>query len=219
MFSGFMWRARRGEPIWFMALMRVQQLEAFHEPPLRPPPRSRPRFLLLVSRTRTSTRTIGFMAPIRVQILEVLPLHEPAPSPTNSIFHLHLRVGLERRPEFHGAFLAEEPDGHFAFAPFPIHFAQPRRESFGAHGQVEPLLRDAGADDERRFAAGLVEISEHVELKQQHLGGGPIMRRDVRRRHPAARLFPAMKGVLLAAAFPPGEQAGRRLVVPKPPQT
>ena len=44
------------------------------------------------------------------------------------------------------------------------------------------------------------------------------MRRDVRRRHPAARLFPAMKGVLLAAAFPPGEQAGRRLVVPEPAQ-
>jgi len=107
-----------------------------------------------------------FMAPIRV----------PA---ANSMLHLHLRIGLERRPEFHGAFLAAEPDGHFAFAPFPIHFAQPRRESFDVHGHVEPLLRDACADDERRFAAGLVEISEYVELKQQHLSGGPIMRRNV----------------------------------------
>src|SRR5207302_7324799 len=38
-----------------------------HEPPLRPPRRSRarPRFVLLVSRTRRSTRTIEFMVPTR----------------------------------------------------------------------------------------------------------------------------------------------------------
>src|SRR5437867_9102918 len=44
------------------------------------------------------------------------------------------------------------------------------------------------------------------------------MRGYVRRRGPTARLFPAMKCVLLPFAFPPGEQPGRGLVVPEPPQ-
>src|SRR5437899_373149 len=51
-----------------------------HEPPLRPRRRSRtrPRSADLVSRTRTTTRTIEFMAPIHVRILEVFAFHEPA---------------------------------------------------------------------------------------------------------------------------------------------
>src|SRR2546430_11113110 len=50
-------------------LVQILEVPPLHEPPLRPPPRSRPRprFLLLVSRTRTRTRTIGFMAPMRAK--------------------------------------------------------------------------------------------------------------------------------------------------------
>src|SRR2546422_7823591 len=44
------------------------------------------------------------------------------------------------------------------------------------------------------------------------------MRRDMRWRYPSAGLFPAMKGVFFAVAFPPGVEAGRCLVAPEPAQ-
>src|SRR5438874_3492250 len=57
-------RAGRGVPIWFMVPMHAEKRKgASHELPLRPP--RRPRFVLLVSRTRT--RTTGFLVPMRVQ--------------------------------------------------------------------------------------------------------------------------------------------------------
>src|SRR5439155_13532180 len=136
----------------------------------------------------------------------------------NSILQLRLGIGGERGAESNRAMPATHPNAHFASAPFPIHCAESGRKSFHTHRQIEPLLRDAGADDERWFIAGFVEAGEHIELEQQHLGGGPVMRRDVRRRDPTPRLFPTRERVFFTVAFPPGEQARRRLVVPEPAQ-
>src|SRR5262245_33755013 len=119
----------------------------------------------------------------------------------NSILHLDFHIGFERGAESDHAFLTAHPDTHFVVAPFPIHAAAPGRKSFHTYRHVEPFLRDTGANDERWFLARFVEVGEHIELEQQHLGGGPVMRCDVWRRDSAPRLFPAMERVLFAPAF------------------
>src|SRR5438876_6821677 len=79
-------------------------------------------------------------------------------SSANSILHFKLRVGFERRTELHRAFLAAHADAQAVVTPFPIHGAESCRKPFHTHRHVEPFLWDAGADDERWFTAGFVDV-------------------------------------------------------------
>src|ERR1041385_4019432 len=57
--------------------MRRTNSGALHEPPFRPRPRSRPRSNGLVSRTRTSRRTIRFMVPMHGRKAEGASMNRP----------------------------------------------------------------------------------------------------------------------------------------------
>ena len=85
--------------------------------------------------------------------------------------------------------------------------------------RAQPARWHAGADYDARRGSALVEVGEHVELQQQDLRSAPVVRCDVRRIEPAARVLPAARrDAAPFAAFPERIQPGRRVVGEEPLQ-
>jgi hypothetical protein len=117
---------------------------------------------------------------------------------------------------FNVAIEAAEPDREPVFSPLPIDAAESGHDAVDAEWLFEPGFGNAGADEEERLRAGLVEADEHIELEKEHFGGRPVVGCDVRRCNPAADGFPSSEAVFLAIAFPPGVETWGSLIIPEP---